>query len=86
MPIDKGKPLAVGAGATVDFDSSCVVGFLCTTSGNITISRRDKDGVTTLVNALSVTAGAWVDIPIIIGSPQGRVVSAGGAIGVLVIR
>ena len=85
MPISKGKPLAVGAGATVNFDSSCVIGFLCTTGGTITISRNDGSaGYTTIVNALTVTAGQWVDIPIVIGTGQGRVVSA-SAVGSLVI-
>lgn len=78
-----GKPIAVAAGATVDFDASKLIGFVCTTSGTITISRRTNDGVTTIVDALAVTAGDWVDIPINIGSPQGRVVSS-GAVGVLV--
>lgn len=85
MALDKGKPLAVAAGATVDFDSSCLIGFLCTTGGTITISKRTSAGVTTLVNALTVTAGQWVDIPIILDAGQGRVVSA-AAVGVLVIR
>lgn len=78
-----GKPIAVAAGATVDFDASKLLGFLCTTSGTITISRRINGGITTIVNALAVTAGDWVDIPINLGSPQGRVVSA-SAVGVLV--
>ena len=78
-----GNPIAVGAGATVDFDASKLSGFLCTTSGTVTISRRDANGVTTIVNALPVTAGEFHDIPIMIGAGQGRIVSA-SAVGVLV--
>lgn len=78
-----GKPILVAAGATVKFDASKLIGFLCTTSGTISIARRTKDGVTTLVSALPVTAGEWVDIPINLGAPQGRIISS-SAIGVLV--
>lgn len=85
MP-DKGNPILVGAGATVEFSSSCLVGFLCTTSGSITINRLSADGSTTLVNALAVTAGQWVDIPMVIGTGRGQVVSAGGAIGTLLTK
>lgn len=83
-----GNPLQVGAGATVDFNASCVSGFLCTTSGTITISRLSSNSsgevVTTVVPTLAVTAGDWVDIPIKIGTGIGRIVSASGAVGVLV--
>ncbi len=83
MPICKGTPVLVGAGATVDFDSSCLVGFLCTTSGTITIVRKGATN-TTLVNALAVVAGQWVDIPMIIGTGQGYITSA-SAVGVLLV-
>lgn len=78
-----GNPVLVGAGDTVDFQSSVVRGFLCTTTGTITISELSKDGASTLVDALDVTAGNWVDIPMKIGTGQVRVVSA-SAIGVLI--
>lgn len=78
----KGNPILVGAGATVEFNSSCLVGFLCTTTGTITIRRLDKDGSTVLVNALPVTAGDWVDIPMVIGTGRGNITSA-SAVGVL---
>lgn len=81
--MEAGNPVLVAAGATVDFQSSVVRGFLCTTSGTITISQRSKDGVQTLVNALVVTAGLWVDIPMKIGTGQARIVSA-DAVGVLI--
>lgn len=82
MPISKGNPILVGAGATVEFDSSCVVGFLCTTAGTITIVRKGQTD-TTLVNALAVTAGQWVDIPMIIGTGRGEITSA-AAVGTLI--
>lgn len=79
-----GTPVLVAAGATVDFNKSVISGFLCTTSGTITISRIDSAGTTTLINALPVTAGQWVDIPIKISPGRGRIVSA-SAVGVLVV-
>jgi len=78
------KPVLVAAGATVQLSGSHISGFLCTTSGNITINRLNgPTGSTTIVTALPVTAGLWVDIPIFLGVNGGTVVSAGGAVGVL---
>lgn len=84
MSCNAGTPVLVAAGATVNFQKSKIMGFLCTTSGTITISRLGDGGAATvLVNALAVTAGEWVDIPMIIGTGEGRIVSA-SAVGVLI--
>lgn len=80
-----GKPLLVGAGETIDFQASGVIGFICTTAGDITISRRDANGVETLIDGFGASANTYVDLPIIIGTGQGRIVS-GTAVGTLVIR
>lgn len=77
------SPLLVAAGATVPIRASRLGGFLCTTTGTITIVRDNGGGsTTTLVNALPVTAGQWVDIPMLIGSNGGTITSA-SAVGVL---
>ena len=80
-----GNPVLVGAGQTVDYNSSGVIGFICTTSGDITISKICSSGATVLINGFGASANSYVDLPIIIGTGQGRIVSGGGA-GVLVIR
>lgn len=80
-----GTPVLVGAGETVDFDSSGIIGFICTTAGDITISKRDANGVTTVIDGFGAAADTYVDLPIIIGSGQGRIVS-GTAVGVLITR
>lgn len=76
-------PLLVGADATVQINSDTVGGFLCTTTGTITIVRNNDDGTTTtIVSALAVTAGAWVAIPFYLGKNGGSITSA-LAVGVL---
>lgn len=83
-----GNPVQVPANGTVNFNASCVSGFLCTTAGNIAISKLSSNSsgevVTTVVPTLAVSAGDWVDIPIKIGTGLGRIVASGGAVGVLV--
>lgn len=79
------NPLIVGAGATVAIKRPSIGGFLCTTSGTITIVRNNADGTTTtLVNALAVTAGLWVEIPFYLGAQGGSITSA-SAVGVLAV-
>jgi len=86
MYTKKYKPILVAAGATVNFDSSYVGGFLCTTTGNITIRRNNPDGTTTVLLAtflVASTAGNnFVEIPMFIGVNGGSITSA-TAVGVL---
>ena len=86
MSIKKYKPILVAAGATVQFDSSYVGGFLCTTGGSITITRNNQDGTTTtLLTELTVVATGgnnFTDIPMFIGYNGGTITSA-SAVGVL---
>lgn len=83
MNCDACHPLPLAAGATVRINGAYTQGFLCTTTGTITISRNNQDGTTTtLVTALPVTAGQWVDMPIYLGSQGGTIVSA-SAVGLL---
>jgi hypothetical protein len=84
--IKKYKPILVGAGATVNFDTSYVGGFLCTTAGSITIRRNNPDGTTTvLLNLFAVVATGglnFVEIPMFIG-PDGGSITSAAAVGVL---
>jgi hypothetical protein len=86
MSIKKYKPILVGAGATVKFDSSYVGGFLCTTGGSITITRNNQDGTTTtLLTAFAVVATGglnFIEIPMFIGYNGGTITST-AAVGVL---
>lgn len=78
------NPLPIAANSTVQIKGSRVGGFLCTTSGTLTIVRNNEDGTTTtLVNALAVTAGQWTFIPFYLTSHGGTATTAGGAVGVL---
>lgn len=78
------NPLPVAANSSAEIKSSRVGGFLCTTSGTLTIVRNNEDGTTTtLINAMAVTAGQWTFIPFYLGRNGGTVTTAGGAVGVL---
>lgn len=80
------NPLPIGANSTVQITGSRIGGFLCTTSGTLTIVRNNEDGTTTtLINALAVTAGQWVDMPFYLSSHGGTATTAGGGVGVLAV-
>lgn len=72
------KPMA--ANATQNCGAS-IAGFLPTVAGTLTVT--DADG-TVLVNAVPLTAGVYVKIPLLFDSSSGgKVVLAGGAAGTL---
>lgn len=79
------NPVLLGAGATVTITRPSIGGFLCTTSGTITIVRDNGDGTTTtVVTALPVTAGQWTDIPLYLGGPgRKHTVTSASAVGVV---
>lgn len=80
------NPLLIGANSTVKITGSRVGGFLCKTSGTLSIVRNNDDGTTTtIVDAVAVTAGAWVDIPFYLGAHGGTATTAGGAVGTLAV-
>lgn len=73
-----GKPMAANASLKC---GAGIAGFLPTVSG--TLTATDADG-TVLVNAVPVTAGVYVKIPLGFHSSAGGTVSlAGGAAGTL---
>jgi len=78
------SPVPVAANSTVVLNGSGVGGFLCTTSGTVTLVRNNGNGsTTTLVSAAAVTAGQWLPLPFYIGSVGGTFTTAGGAVGCL---
>lgn len=77
-------PVAIGANASVTFDSQSMGGFLAITDGTITVYRkRPQGGDEVIVNTLPVTGGIYYPIPIYLNQNGGRVVLASGASGVL---
>jgi len=78
-------PVPVAANATVAITSSSIGGFLCVTSGTITIVANPQDGkvATTIVSAFPVTSGFYYPFPFYLSSNGGSVTLAGGASGTL---
>lgn len=74
------RPVAVGVNATVPFTFQTIGGFLCLTSGTLTVTREDGG---TLFTGLPVTAGQFVRIPFYIGARGGTVTTASNASGIL---
>jgi hypothetical protein len=78
------SPVVLGANSTVRINSQGTGGFLCTTSGTITLVRDNGGGsTTTLINAMAVTAGIYYPLPFLLGQYGGTFTTAGGAIGLL---
>lgn len=72
------KPMAANAAANCGVS---IAAFLPTVSGTLTVT--DADG-TVLVNAVPVTAGVYLKLPLLFRSTSGGVVQlAGGAAGTL---
>lgn len=78
-------PMAVNATARVYGDN--IGGFLCQTSGTLTLVSNAHDGKaqTTLLNAYSVISGIYYPIPVFIGKEGGTVTLASGASGLLLV-
>lgn len=78
------SPIVLAANGSATLTGSMVGGFLCITSGTITITGLTDAGASrTIVNALPVTAGVYYPIPFYIGEKGGTVTLAGGASGTL---
>jgi len=79
------SPIPIPANTTVEVSGNAVGVFICTTSGTLTVVSNAYDGkpTTTLINALTVTAGTTYWIPFFLGSQGGTVTTAGGAVGCL---
>jgi len=79
------KPMAANAVLTIT--GPYLGGFLCKTSGTITIVSKDAGGTidVTLVDAVPVTAGIYTPIPIVVPATGYTVTLAGGASGTLMV-
>lgn len=79
------KPMA--ANSTLNVPATHIGGFLCTVAGTLSIVAKAADGTTdvTYVNALPVTAGQYVKIPMEVTVPGIAVTLAGGAAGTLFV-
>lgn len=81
------NPVPMAANALHNVTGSTIAGFLPTVSGTLTITGRSADGTgaVTLVDAVPVTAGIYVDLPCALPSPGAAVQLAGGAKGTLFV-
>lgn len=69
---------SVAANGTFPLPGSALAGFICVTSGTLTVTMTNG---TVLVNALPVTAGAYHPLPIHMHQAGGTLTLAGGASG-----
>jgi len=76
------RPQAIGAGASYKVNGIHIAGFLPTVTGTMTIT--DVDG-TVHVSALPVTAGIYVQIPLLFNTTNGGTVALTAAAGTLFI-
>ncbi len=77
-------PIPVPVNTTLRVTSQALGGFVCSTSGTITIVRNDGgNSTTTLLNAMPVTQGIYYPLPFYLGQYGGTFTTAGGAIGLL---
>lgn len=81
------NPVPMGVDASYDVSGSHVAGFLPATAGTLTITGKAADGLgaVTFVNAVPVSAGIYVEIPLQFPVPGGVVTLGGGASGTLFV-
>lgn len=81
------RPKLMAADATQEVKGPSLGGFLCKTTGTITVSYIDAAGSTIkMVDAVPVTAGVYTPIPILSPNKVGyTVVLASGASGTLMV-
>ena len=77
------QPIALGVNASSAIKTLQVAGFLCVTSGSLTITSNAETGTFTLISSLPVVAGSYYPMPFYLGANGGTVTLAGGASGVL---
>lgn len=81
------NPIPMAANASQSVTGSTIAGFLPVVSGTLTVAGRSADGTgaVTLIDAVPVTAGVYVDLPCALPSPGATVTLAGGAKGTLFV-
>ena len=76
------QPVIVGVNSTMNINGNQIAGFLCVTSGTVTVTVL-RDGGSTLFSALPVIGGTYYPMPFYIGYLGGTITTASGASGVL---
>lgn len=76
------RPVPMTAGASYVVKGQRIAGFLCTTTGTLTVT--DADG-TVLVNAIAVTAGQFLELPLFFNTSMGGTVALTTAAGTLLV-
>lgn len=80
------KPLAASA-AIIGLDGGSIGGFLCTTSGTVSLNLGIDGSGTLIVDAVPVTAGVFLPMPFTIPPGVGMYATlAGGAEGTFAIN
>lgn len=78
------SPVPVAVNTAVTITSNSTGGFMCSTSGTITLVSAAADGkVQTTLLVLAVTAGVYYPLPFYIGKEGGTFTTSGGAAGLL---
>lgn len=75
-------PELMTANSSFTTNSQKIGGFICVTSGTLTVTRGD--GIVRL-NAVPVTAGVYLPLPMFLGNYGATITLAGGASGTLLI-
>lgn len=80
-------PVPVAANSTTTISNVAIGGFLCTAAGTITLVANAADGKaqTTIINAMSVSAGVYYPLPFVLGKQGGTFTTASSAAGVLAV-
>ena len=76
--------LLLGANASVEIRSVALGGFLCKTSGTISVTRGVNQPQL-IVDAHPVAAGSYYPLPFLLSAHGGSVTLAGGASGTLAV-
>lgn len=81
------NPVPMAANSTYVIQGPQMGGFLCKVAGTISIVTKDATGVNdvTIVDAVPVTAGDFVPIPVMFPTTGATVTLAGGAAGTLMV-
>lgn len=81
------NPVPMGAGTSYVVKGNHISGFLPTVDGTLSVTGFDSSGlnVVTLVNAVPVTAGIYVEIPLQFPTGAGGTVALTTAAGTLFI-
>lgn len=82
-------PVPLGVNGSYEVKGPYIAGFLATIAGTLTVTSKPAAGASAadviLVDAVPVTAGVYVRLPIVFPATGGTVTLAGGAKGTLFV-